>query len=95
MWNKSISTDVGKPDTLKEEKSIPNGHLWKISTISELKNFLSRKAWITTNRIKAKAKCRKPVPMKGVLQSKEDPDRLISLKPRNEVKGYMKVPGVD
>ena len=42
----SISTDSGEPETLKEVMTRPNGHLWKMSTMSEVNNFLSRKAWI-------------------------------------------------
>ena len=34
----SISTDSGDPETLKEVMTRPNGNLWGISTISEVKN---------------------------------------------------------
>ena len=69
-----ISTESGEPDTLKEATTITNGHLWKISAINEVNNFLSRKAWILTKRSVAKEKGRKPVPVKWVLKSKEEPD---------------------
>ena len=39
-----ISKGAGKPKTLKEAIMKPNGHLWKMSTISEVKNILSRRA---------------------------------------------------
>ena len=42
-----------------------------------------------------KPKERNSVPIKWVFKSWEDIDRLISLKSRNVVKGYMKVSGVD
>ena len=42
-----------------------------------------------------KAKGRKPVPVKWVFKSKEEPDGLIHLDLINVIKGYVKVPGVD
>ena len=72
----------------------PNGHLWRISAISEVKTFLSRKSWIPTKRSVVKDKSRKPVPVKWVFKSKEEADGLIRLKLRNVVKGYMQVLGV-
>ena len=42
-----------------------------------------------------KAKCIKPVHVKSVFKSKEEPGGLISLKPKNAVKGCMQVPVVD
>ena len=59
-----ISTDSGEPYTLKESTTSPNGHVCKMSAISEVNNFLSRKAWIPTKRSAAKAKYRKSVPVK-------------------------------
>ena len=41
-----ISTDAGEPDNLKEAMTRPNEHLRKTSSVSEVKYFLSRKAWI-------------------------------------------------
>ena len=35
----SISTDYGDTDTLKEAMTRPNGNLWKMSAISEVKNI--------------------------------------------------------
>ena len=35
--NKSIYTDAGETENFKEVMPIPNGHLWKISAIFELK----------------------------------------------------------
>ena len=90
----SIYTDAGEPGTLKESMMRPNGHLWKMSVISEVNNSLSRKAWIPTIRSAVKAKRRNPVPVKWVFKSKEEDDGLIFLKSRNVVKGYMQVPGV-
>ena len=52
----SISTDSGDPETLKEVMTRPNGNLWEISTISEVKKCLSRKAWVTTKRSVVKNK---------------------------------------
>ena len=46
----SIYTESVEPETLKEAMTRTNRHLWKMSTISEVNNFLSRKAWITTKR---------------------------------------------
>ena len=66
-----------------------------MSAISEVKQFLSRKAWIPTKRIVVKAKLRKPVPIKWLFKSKKEADGLIRLKYINVVKGYMQVPGVD
>ena len=73
----------------------PNGNLWKMSAISEVNNFLSRKAWIPTKRIVVKSKGRKPVPVKWVFKSKEEAGGLIRLKSRNLVGVYMQVLGVD
>ena len=75
--------------------SRPNGHLWKISAISEVNNFLSSKAWIETKRSVVKVKDRNPVPIKWVFNITEESDGLIFLKSRNVVNGYMQVPGVD
>ena len=91
----SISTDSGEPDTLKEAMTRPNGHLWKMSSISEVNNFLSRKAWIPTKRSVIKAKGRKLVPVKWVFKIKEEAGGLIRTKSRYVVKGCMQVPGVD
>ena len=66
-----------------------------MSAISVANNFLPRKLWITTKRSVVKAKVINPVPVKWVFKRKEDPDRLIILKYRNVVKGYMHIPGVD
>ena len=66
-----------------------------MSEISEVNNFLSRKAWVPINRSFMKAKGRKPVPSKRVFNSKEDPDVLIHLKSINVFKGYLQVLGVD
>ena len=46
----SLYTDAGEPETLTEAMTRPNGHLWKMSAISEVRNFLSRKACILTKR---------------------------------------------
>ena len=85
----SISMDPVEPNTLKESMTSPNGHQWKMSTISEVKEFLSRKAWILTKRSVVKAKGRNTVPVKWVFKSKEEAYGLIRLKSRNVVKGYM------
>ena len=68
--NTSLSMDAGEPKTLKEEMSRPRRNLWKMSDISEVNNFLSRKAWILINRSTVKAKNSKPVPMKRLFKSK-------------------------
>ena len=73
----------------------PNRHLWKISAISEVNNFLSRKEYILRKRSVVKDKGRKPVTVNWEFKSKEEPGGLISLKCRNVVKGYMQVPRVD
>ena len=91
----SISTGAGEPDTLKEVMTMPNGYLYKISEISEVNHFLSRKAWIPTKISVVKSKGRKPVPVKWVFKSKEEADGLIILELINLVKGYMQVPVVD
>ena len=91
----SISTNSGEPETLKEGITRPNGHLWKIYAISELTNFLSRKAWIPTKRSVIKSKGRKPITVKCVFNSKEEAGGLIRRKSRNVVKGYMQVRGFD
>ena len=62
--------DVGEPETLKESTTIPNGHLWKISSIYEVNVFFSRKAWIPIKRSTVKSKGRKLVPVKWVFKSK-------------------------
>ena len=71
-FNKSISTDAREPETLKESMSRPSGHLCKMSVISEVNHFLSRKACIVINIITVKEKCIKPVPAKWVFNSNED-----------------------
>ena len=62
-----------------------------MSAISEVNNFISRKACIPTKIIVVTAKVRNPVPIK----IKEEPDRLIRPKSINSVKGYMQCPGVE
>ena len=64
-------------------------HLWKISEVSEIKNFISRKAYIFIIRTTVKYKGMKPLPLKWVVKRKENPDIPIHLKPRDAVKGYM------
>ena len=59
--------DIGEPDNLKEAMKRPNIHLWKMSDISEVQNFLSRKTGITIKIIILKAQGRNPVPIKWVL----------------------------
>ena len=76
----SISVEAGEPETLKEAMTRPNGHLWKISAISEVNNFLSIKAWIPTKRSVVKYKGRNPIPFKWVFKSKEEAGSLIRLK---------------
>ena len=63
--------------------------------IYEVNNFLSIKAWILINIIKVKAKGINPVPVKWVLNIKEEPDRIICLKSRNVVKECIEIPEVD
>ena len=57
--SKYIFTGDGEPEILKEAMTGPNGHLWKISAISEVNNFMSRKSWIPTKRSVVKSKERK------------------------------------
>ena len=66
-----------------------------MSAISEVNNFLSRKAWILTKRSVVKSKGIKPIPVKWVFKSKEEADGLIHMKSINVLKIYMQVPGVD
>ena len=49
-----------------------NGHFWKLSAISEVNNFISRKALIPTKGSVIKAKGKNPVPVKWVLNSREE-----------------------
>ena len=91
----SIYTDTGEPENIKESMKRPNVHLWIMSAISEVNDFFPREAWIPTKRNIVKAKVRKLVPVKWLFTSKEEADGLIRLKPRNIIKGYMQVPGVD
>ena len=72
----------------------PDRYLCKISAISEVNQFLSRKSWIPTKRSVVKAKGRNPAPVKWVFKRKEEAGGLIRLNSRNSVKGYMQVPGV-
>ena len=53
----------------------PNEHLWKMSVISEVKYFLSRKAWIPTKRSIVKEKGRNPVTVKWVFNNNEETER--------------------
>ena len=66
-----------------------------MSAISEVNNFLSRKAWILTKISVVKSKGIKPIPVKWVFKSKEEADGLIHMKSINVLKRYMQVPGVD
>ena len=66
-----------------------------MSAVSEINNFLSRKAWITIERSTVKSKGRNPAPANWVFKSKEEPDRSICFKSRNIVKGYTQAPVVD
>ena len=38
----SISADAGEPETPKEEMSIPNQQLWKMSASSEVKKYAKK-----------------------------------------------------
>ena len=67
-----------------------NGHLWKMSAISEVNNFLSKKAWIPTKRSVVKSKGRNTVPVKWVFKIKEEADGLIRLNSRNVFRGKCK-----
>ena len=67
----SIYTDDGEPETLKEAMTRPNGNLWKMSAILEVKHVLSRKSWIITKRSVVKAKGIRSIPAKWVFSSKE------------------------
>ena len=58
-----------------------------------MNHFLSRKAWILTQRSIVNNKVRKPVSIKWVFKSKGEADGLILPNPRNVVKGYMQVGG--
>ena len=42
VCNMSISTDVGEPETLKEAITRPNGYLWKMSVIYEVKKYVKK-----------------------------------------------------
>ena len=75
--------------------SIPNGYLWKISAIYEVNKFMPRKAWITINRSIVEYKGKNTAPINWAFKSKEEPGRLICLKSRNVVKGYIQVLGFD
>ena len=57
-----------------------NENLLKISAISEVNNFCSRKAWTPMKRSVTKSKVRDPVPNKWVFKSKEEPCGLIHLR---------------
>ena len=65
-----------------------------MSTISEVNNFLLRKAFIPMKRSIVKEKVKKPLPVKWVFNIKEEPDGSICLKLTNFVNGYMKIPVV-
>ena len=82
----SISTDAGEPETLMEAMTRQNGHLWKMSAISEVIVFLSIKAWILTKRSIVKYKGIKPLPVKWVFKIREEAEGLIFLRSRNVVK---------
>ena len=66
-----------------------------MSAISEVNDFLSRKARIQTKRNVLKSKGKNPTPVKRVFKSNEEADGLIHLKSRNVVKRFTKVPEVD
>ena len=76
----SIYTDYVEPETLKEAMMRPNINLFKMSAISEVENFLSRKACILTKISVVKYKSRNPVPIKWVFKSKEEAGGLFNLK---------------
>ena len=63
-----------------------------MSAISEVNNFLSRKAWIPINKIKVKYKGRETVHVKWKFKSKEYSDGLFRLKSIHVVKGYLQFP---
>ena len=87
--------NTGEPKTPKEKISIQHGYLWKMLAISEVNTVLSRKYWILINIIKVYSEGTKPVPVVWLFKSKEESDRLIHLKSRNIVKGYIHVPRVE
>ena len=61
-----------------------------MSVIPEVNNFLSRKAWILTERSGVIAKGRNPVPVKWLFKKKEEADGLIRLMSRNIVRDTYK-----
>ena len=58
------------PGTLTEAMTRPNVHLWEMSRISEVNNFLSRKAWVLMKISVVKYKGRNSVPVKWIFKSK-------------------------
>ena len=72
--------EAGETKTLKEAIYRPIENLWKMSTVSEIRIFLSGKVWIMIKKSKVKAKGSKPVPMKWVFQSKKELEISIPLK---------------
>ena len=57
--------------------------------ISEVIEYLSRKAWITTKISIVKAKGRNRVPVNWLIQIKKETEKSINLKLINVVQGYM------
>ena len=94
-YSPSIYKDTGEPNSLNEAMTIPNGNLLKMSAISEVNNFLEKKACIPMNRSVIKSKGIKPGSVEWIFRNTEEPDGLINQKSRNLVRGYAKVLGVD
>ena len=57
--------------------------------------FCQEKPGLQQKEAFVKTKGRNTVPVNWIFKSKEKADGLIFLKSKNEVKGYMQVPGVD
>ena len=66
----SIYMNDGDPETLTEAMTRPNVHLWEMLRISEVNNFLSRKAEVLMKISVGQYKGRNSVPVKWIFKSK-------------------------
>ena len=64
----AIHSDPGEPKTFKEAMNSKERELWKHAVISEINNFLSRKAWKFVKRSLVKERGRRLVPTKHVFK---------------------------
>lgn len=99
-FNTAITSDPGEPKTYKQAKDSNEWKWWAKAIVSEINNFLKRKAWKFVPKSIAWSKGRRLIPTKHVFKKKIELDsttgkEFIRFKDRIVTLGFMQIPGVD